>query len=67
MHLKQYRESIWMSRAEMARQLGVSIVTAWRWENGYTVPIQALRDKIKLWSGGKVGARDWVKVEGGAA
>lgn len=63
MKLKEYRKSLGMSRAEMARQLGVDIVTAWRWEAGYSLPIGALRKTIEQWSGGVVKADGWERPE----
>ena len=68
MQLIDYRKSLDMSRAEMARQLDVDIVTAWRWEAGFVTPRPKQMQAIMTWSGGQVTPNDWIKpVEEGAA
>lgn len=61
MQLKEYRQSIGMSRAEMARQLSVDITTAWRWEAGFTLPGAETMRAIQRWSGGRVRPNDWIR------
>lgn len=60
MQLKEYRASIVMSRAEMARQLGVNVTTAWRWEAGFAIPSPDKMRAIMSWSGGAVRPDDWI-------
>lgn len=62
MQLIDYRKSLDMSRAEMARQLGVDIVTAWRWEAGYMTPRPKQMQEIAAWSKGAVLPNDWIST-----
>lgn len=63
MQLKQYRESIGMTRSEMARQLQIDVVTAWRWENGFIIPSVDSMRRVSRWSGGIVTPNDWVRED----
>lgn len=67
MQLIDYRKSLDMSRAEMARQLKVDIVTAWRWEAGFVIPRPPQMQAVMAWSKGAVTPNDWIKPAGEGA
>jgi transcriptional regulator with XRE-family HTH domain len=64
MTLKQFRELRGLRSGDAARELGVTYVQYWRWENGKTIPEPHNMRKISEWSKGAVSANDLV---GGSA
>lgn len=63
MQLKVYRESIDITRSEMARQLRVDVTTCWRWEAGFIMPTPENIRRIQTWSRGHVRLEDWVRED----
>jgi transcriptional regulator with XRE-family HTH domain len=57
--LRAFRDSLDLSLAEAARQLGVSHVTLRNWERGALVPSEDYRRAIETWTGGAVPADAW--------
>lgn len=60
MKLIAWRQATDTSREEVARAIGTTRVTVFRWETGQTVPDLAMIAKIDDLTGGKVKGNDWV-------
>lgn len=44
-HIKRARIAAGMTQGELAKKLGVSLVTIWKWEMGYALPrVSRLKD-----------------------
>lgn len=62
MKLAVYRKSVRdIGPVEAAKELGVSYVRYWRWENDEAMPRKAALQKIEKWSEGHVTANDFVR------
>lgn len=58
MKLKKFRKSLNLTAAEVARTLGVTYVTYWKWELGKCAPSLRNARKIVEWSAGKLSFSD---------
>ena len=53
--LKQYRAKMFLSQNDLAKKIGVSVVTVNRWENGHFEPtIRCKRELNKLFKKAKM-------------